>query len=57
MIDSERYRGMYSPEERDIMRRASKLPLARLKDLRRSSRQFFVLGFQFSVSRILVEIV
>jgi len=28
VIDSPRFRGMFSPEERDIMRRASQLPLA-----------------------------
>jgi hypothetical protein len=28
IIDSARFRGMFSPEERDMMRRATRLPLA-----------------------------
>jgi hypothetical protein len=28
IIDSNRFRGMFSPEERDMMRRAARLPLA-----------------------------
>ena len=28
IIDSDRFRGMFSPEERDIMRGATRLPLA-----------------------------